>query len=96
LKWTFLNVKRKKYDHLGNEEKKKIAKEVLWIEYFAKEIEAKNIISLGTEDYVNIKNEVMAKVQKDNTVKAAMVSRKTSSGLADIRKKLGYSKKDTD
>ena len=93
-KWKFLNIKNVQYDDLCFDEKKKIAKEEWYVEFLAYHFEAKNILCLGNDSILKVKEEVIEKVKKENTIKAKMVSHKKSNGLTAIKKHLGFNQKD--
>ena len=89
-KWIFLNIKKQKYEDLDFDEKKKIAREVILIERFANIWGCENIISLGGRNFLELKHEVLKKVAEDNTAKAEAITKHTTSGLAAIKKHLGF------
>ena len=89
-KWKFLKIKKVNYENLSFEDKKIVAKETWFIERLADHFECKNILALGDDTMLKIKNEVIEKSKKDNTLKAQMVKLKISNGLLAIKKHLGH------
>jgi len=88
-KWTFLNIKKVNYENLNFEEKKNIAKETWFIERLADRFECKNILALGDDTMLKIKDEVIETMKKDNTLKAQSFKPKVTNGLLAIKKHLG-------
>lgn len=88
-KWTFLNIKKVNYENLSFEEKKNIAKETWFIERLAYHFECKNILTLGDDTMLKIKDEVIETMKKDNTLKAQAIKPKATNGLLAIKKHLG-------
>lgn len=87
-KWKFLGIKKVNYENLNFEEKKNIAKETWFIERLADHFECKNILALGDDTMLKIKDEVIETMKKDNTLKAQAIKPKATNGLLAIKKHL--------
>ena len=88
-KWVFLNLKEQNYEE---KDKVEVAREVNAIEYLANEFRSKGIVSQGSDNVLDIRDEVMSDVNLQNKYEIAKLKRKISPGTLAIKQRLGINK----
>lgn len=88
-KWVFLNLKEQNYEE---KDKVDVAREVNAIEYLANEFRSKGIVSQGSDNVLDIRDEVMSDINLQNKYEIAKLKRKISPGTLAIKQRLGINK----